>query len=58
MRSSRVHMTLAIVWAALAFPTVTVWRDSIWWIGLISIYANFVSHWGAFEAARAKEKVE
>lgn len=56
MRSSRLHLGLAVVWVVLMVPTLTTWRDSLWWVGFISVYANIVSHLGAYEAARAKEK--
>lgn len=57
IRQSVLHRWLAVIWAILAVPTVTVWQDAIWWVGLISVYANVVSHWGAAEAAEAKERV-
>lgn len=57
-RSSTIHGLLALVWALLAVPTVLVWRESIMWVALISVYANFVTHWGAWESARAKENTE
>ena len=52
------HRTLAVTWLVLMVPTLTLWKDAIWWIGFISVYANFVSHWGAAEAAQAKEAQE
>lgn len=57
MKHSTIHRGLAVIWAILAVPTITVWADAIWWVGLISVYANVVSHWGAAEASEAKEKV-
>lgn len=53
--SARVHLTLAIVWLILMVPTVTIWQDSILWVGIISVYANFVSHWGAYQGSKAEE---
>ena len=50
----RLHFLLAAAWLALMWPTVTTWKDSILWVGLISCYANFVSHWGAGQAALAQ----
>jgi len=52
--ASRLHLFLLVTWAALMVPTLTVWRDSIWWIGFISVYANIATHWGAYQAARAE----
>lgn len=31
-KASRIHWTLATVWAALAIPTVLIWKDSILWV--------------------------
>lgn len=53
--SSKLHLVLAIVWLILMVPTVTLWRDSVLWVGIISVYANVVSHWGAYQAARAEQ---
>lgn len=57
-RSSRLHLVLMVFWILLAIPTLTIWREAVWWIGLISIYANVSTHWGAYEAARAKEEAK
>jgi hypothetical protein len=32
--------------------------DSVPWIAFMSLYANIVSHWGAYQAARAEEMVD
>jgi hypothetical protein len=47
----RVHYGLAFMWLLLMWPTTTSWKNSILWVGLISCYANFVSHWGGGQAA-------
>lgn len=54
----RLHLTAMIAWAVLAVPTVLVWAESILWVALISVYANFVGHWSAYDAARAEEANE
>lgn len=51
----RLHKWAAYAWTAFAVPTVIWWRDSIVLVLLISIYANVVGHWSAYEAARAQE---
>ena len=51
---TKLHLILAVVWAILMIPTVTIWQDSVMWVGIISVYANVVSHWGAYQAARAE----
>lgn len=58
MLSSRMHKYLALLWATLAIPTILWWHDSILWISLVSLYANGVGHWAAFQASKAEEKVD
>jgi len=58
VKSSYVHFALAVLWAVLAVPTVLYWRESILWVSLISVYANVVSHWGAYQAARGEEAAD
>lgn len=58
MKASTKHLIATFVWAVLAVPTVLYWHDSILWVGLISVYANVVGHWGAWEAARAAEEAK
>ncbi|MFF8831297.1 hypothetical protein [Streptomyces sp. NPDC015131] len=53
-----VHVALAVVWMALVVPTMLWWKDSILWVLLISIYANIVGHWSAYQAAKAEESGE
>jgi hypothetical protein len=50
----RVHFCLAAMWMLLVIPTWYLWRTSLFWIAFISLYANFVSHWGAGQAALAQ----
>jgi hypothetical protein len=49
------HKWATIGWALLAIPTILWWRQSILWVALMSLYANFVSHWAAYQAARAED---
>lgn len=53
-RFRMLHGWATLVWAGLAVPTVLVWRDSVLWIALMSVWANVVSHWGAWQAARVE----
>lgn len=55
MKASRLHFALTVFWTIFAIPVLIWWRDSIVLILLISIYANIVGHWSAYEAARSKE---
>lgn len=49
------HLALAIAWALLVIPSVTVWKNSLLWVVFMSAYAIIVSHLSAYDAARAEE---
>lgn len=53
-----VHGSLTLVWLGLVVPTVIWWRESVFWISLMSIYAIVVSHAGAWQAARAEDAAD
>jgi hypothetical protein len=46
-----IHRILALVWALLAIPGVLWWAESILFVILVSLYANFVGEVSASEAA-------
>lgn len=50
----RPHLYKKWLWAVLAIPTVLWWSESILWVLMISIYANFVGEDSADEAQQAK----
>lgn len=45
------HRVLQWTWALLLVPTLLWWKDSILWVASMSLYANFVGHASAAEAA-------
>jgi hypothetical protein len=49
------HAMLAVAWLVLIAPTILWWRDSVLVVLFYSIYANFVGHWSAVEAARPSD---
>jgi len=51
----RLHLILTWCWVLLIVPTVLWWKESILFIGIVSVYANVVSHWTAYQAARAEK---
>lgn len=55
---ARIHFAGMAVWAVLAVPTVLLWRESILWVAFMSLYANFVGHFSAWDAARAEKANE
>lgn len=54
-----VHLVLAIAWL-LAIPASFFfgWWESIAFVVFASIYANFIGHWSAWQAARAERETE
>jgi hypothetical protein len=54
----RLHLGLTLLWAALLVPTLLWWRESVFWVIVMSWYANVSSSWSAYESARAARKVE
>jgi hypothetical protein len=51
----RFHLIMMMVWAVLAIPTVVLWPSSILWVAFMSLYANFVGHFSAWQGSRAEE---
>jgi hypothetical protein len=49
------HLILTWMWVLLIVPTIFWWKESILFIGIVSVYANVVSHWTAYQAARAEK---
>lgn len=52
------NLVMMILWALLVIPTLLWWRESIFWVAFMSLYANFVGHFGAWGAARAEHKAD
>jgi hypothetical protein len=50
------HLSMASFWALLLVPTLIWWKSSILWVAAMSLYANFIGHWSAFQAARAERE--
>lgn len=46
---------MMVIWALALIPTVLWWKESILWVAAMSLYANWVGHFSAFDAARAEE---
>ncbi len=50
----KIHSWAMLVWVLLIIPSWYLWRSSLFWILAVSIYANFVSHWSAWQAVLAQ----
>lgn len=51
---ARLHGSATVVWALLIPATVAWWRESVAWIALMSVWANFVGHFSGWQASRAE----
>lgn len=58
MKASRLQTIFIVIWFGLAIPTVLIWRNSVFWVNIMSLYAILATHWGARNAAKAKEAAE
>jgi hypothetical protein len=54
LSSPRLHLVMSYVWALLVIPTLLFWKSSILWVAAMSLYANFIGPWSAYQAARAE----
>lgn len=54
--SARLHLLMIVVWSLLLLPTLMWWRESVFWVVIMSWYAIVVGHWSSWEAARAEAK--
>ena len=49
---------MSYAWALMLVPTLIWWKASILWVASMSLYANFVGHYSAYQAARAERKAD
>lgn len=56
--SRQFHFWMIWVWTLLAIPSVLWWHSSILWVIIVSVYANVVGHWGAYQASRGEEMAD
>ena len=50
----RFHIFMTVLWTLMAIPTLLWWPESILWVAFMSLYANIVGHFSAYQAARAE----
>lgn len=43
-----------VVWIVLGLPTLLFWRESVLWVAILSLWANIVTHYGAWLTARVE----
>lgn len=55
----RVHLILTFVWI-IVVPLMVIfeWWREVAFVSVISVYANVVGHWSAWQASRAEGQTE
>jgi len=53
-----VHLAALITWVGLTPFGVTIWKESILFVIICSLYANIEASFSAYQAARAETKQE
>lgn len=51
---ARFHMIATGVWFCLIFPSIFLWKDSVAWVVMMSVWANFAAHFAAWQAAHSE----
>lgn len=54
----RVNGWATVAWFAVGIPLSVIWSQSILWVALISIWANVISHYTAWVAARVEVRAQ
>lgn len=54
----RLNVFMIVVWLILLFPTFMFWKQSIWWVVVMSWYANFIGHLSSWAGSRAATEAD
>lgn len=49
------HFVLACIWLVLLIPSLIWWKDSVMWVIVLSIYANWEASMSAWNAKKAQK---
>jgi hypothetical protein len=52
----RFHLIMVIVWLGLSVPGILLWKESILFVIILSLYANIAAEFSAYQGARAEQK--
>jgi hypothetical protein len=50
----RFHLLMICVWIGLSIPGLLLWRDAVWFVVLMSLYANIAAEFAAYQGARSE----
>ena len=54
----KAHIILTVIWGILVIPTILWWKDSLLWVGFMSIYAILELHVIGIVTALTKKEVK
>lgn len=54
----RINLWMSIFWALMVIPAVTLWKNSITFLAIVSVYALFQGHLNAYMAGRAEQRAD
>lgn len=52
----RFHLLMIVVWLGLSIPGILLWKESILFVIILSLYANIAGEFAAYQGARAEVK--
>jgi hypothetical protein len=58
MIREKYHLGLAGLWVLLTIPALLWWKESIIFVILLSLYANYETSMGAYHARKAEKNGE
>lgn len=55
---ARFHGYATLVWVLLMIPSLLLWKESLLWVIIMSVWANVAGHWSSWQASRAERQLE
>jgi hypothetical protein len=55
---AKFHAAMTVVWIVLIVPALILWKESILFVILISLWANVAAHWASYQAAHAEKRTK
>lgn len=54
---TKFHLTMLVLWAGPGMIVTVLWlKESILWVGVMSVYACAIGHFASYDAARAEQQ--
>lgn len=55
---ARFHGYATLVWVLLMIPSLLLWKESLLWVIIMSVWAAMMGHWSSWQASRAERRIE